>query len=1083
MIARITLLLICLLISSVSHAVCTVKDMATLLNDFSSCASRGLPEGCITPQNLQDLICSIPTIAGPATTSADGTYTCPTVTVTNGIPDFVTASCVLQNITGITLSNTAIIGGQPSGTTVGTITVGMSPASPSFAGGLGLSGTGASSFQIVSGALKTNGVVTSGNYDINIIATQPTGVSNSPFTQSTTIAVQDISSVALSNNQIVGGQPSGTLVGQISVGMTPTSPGFSGSLSLTGAASTSFRISGSSLLTNAIVANGTYNLNIVASQGGGSRTQAVTITASAQTIASVILSNDQFISGTGSANTTVGNVYVVMSPATPAFSGTLSLTGTSAGSFALSGSQFKVGGSNLSAANYSLNIVATQAGATGSPKTQAQTIVGAPVIWVNDQTRQMPHVCLRTIWINPSPSTSGPTGGGKRADNGGLGTQAAPYLLASDLTGTTLTPGSCINLLNTAPLYDSWTTNTASVSGTFTNAPDGHIVIRSTDNTGARVPAVSTGGVINSAAATWTSNDPSHQSGQIRIVAPSDYWWIDGINFWMRGQDRSLYGLECIHVGDNNGNNIFKGSTHFRATNNNIHGCGAGAIAAAGSDYVVVQDNVCQSVTISQTVFQESCFAIAGSGSAPGYVPNGYDDQLCTNMNGSCQNYHTVVTGNILADAYEAAVNNSSDGNGIIIDTNVMAASETNAGAYLYRTLVANNLSYNIGGKGIYAFQSQHIDFVGNTIIKSDFDPHNIGTTRGAAMCFQTLDCVMANNLAYAIGPNTTVKTTGTGTSLAVNDVGGFLTTQTFPIPTAPSPSNPLNVFVDGIVNTIVGVSIDPVNTSPTPGGLSGVVTLGTAVASPHGNSGVLMSVNFVNGVVATNSTIATNVATQDAEGASRTTCVNWSQPVPCTNTYVVTFNGSSNFWYSNLSFLINSPFSSTPAGDFFCGACAVPPSQTIAPGNNILAIDPLLTQPFFVVSPDFELNGVSVNATGSGCVAGERLTLSGGSPDTAAIIQIDAVSSGHIILQHTFDGGAYPSNTTTNFTVGSTTGSCAGATFNGGTYIRPRVSTTRPNPVLQVGSPAIATGNTNYVPSRNFLGAARTSPPNIGAY
>ncbi len=93
---------------------------------------------------------------------------------------------------------------------------------------------------------------------------------------------QSISSVSLSNSSFAGGSASGTVVGTISEVMSPTSPAFSGTLSLSGTGSSNFQIVGSNLETSGVVATGTYsNLNIVATESGavGSPfTQAETIT-------------------------------------------------------------------------------------------------------------------------------------------------------------------------------------------------------------------------------------------------------------------------------------------------------------------------------------------------------------------------------------------------------------------------------------------------------------------------------------------------------------------------------------------------------------------------------------------------------------------------------------------------------------------------------------------------------------------------------------------------------------------------------------------------------------------------------------
>src|SRR6516162_2483381 len=79
---------------------------------------------------------------------------------------------------------------------------------------------------------------------------------------------QAITAVGLSNGTFTGGAPSGTVVGAISVTMSPASPAFSGSLSLNGTNASQFRISGSNLVTNGTVPAGTYNLNIVATETG-----------------------------------------------------------------------------------------------------------------------------------------------------------------------------------------------------------------------------------------------------------------------------------------------------------------------------------------------------------------------------------------------------------------------------------------------------------------------------------------------------------------------------------------------------------------------------------------------------------------------------------------------------------------------------------------------------------------------------------------------------------------------------------------------------------------------------------------------
>lgn len=88
----------------------------------------------------------------------------------------------------ITLSGTTFAGGSPSGTTVGVASVVLSSAA--FKGTLSITGTNASSFQILNGTtLATNGVVGTGSYSINLVATQA-GAAASPFSVPFTIVGQ-----------------------------------------------------------------------------------------------------------------------------------------------------------------------------------------------------------------------------------------------------------------------------------------------------------------------------------------------------------------------------------------------------------------------------------------------------------------------------------------------------------------------------------------------------------------------------------------------------------------------------------------------------------------------------------------------------------------------------------------------------------------------------------------------------------------------------------------------------------------------------------------------------------------------------
>lgn len=89
-------------------------------------------------------------------------------------------------------------------------------------------------------------------------------------------------------------------------------------------------------------------------------------------IEGIILSNNDFVGGDG-AGTTVGNIEVIMQ--TGSFVGTLSLSGANAADFQITGTALQLA-TTLAAGSYTIDIVATQAGAANSPFTQAETITG-----------------------------------------------------------------------------------------------------------------------------------------------------------------------------------------------------------------------------------------------------------------------------------------------------------------------------------------------------------------------------------------------------------------------------------------------------------------------------------------------------------------------------------------------------------------------------------------------------------------------------------------------------------------------------------------------------------------------------------
>lgn len=98
----------------------------------------------------------------------------------------------------------------------------------------------------------------------------------------------------------------------------------------------------------------------------------------------------------------------------------------------------------------------------------------------------------------------------------------------------------------------------------------------------------------------------------------------------------------------------------------------------------------------------------------------------------------------------------------------------------------------------------------------------------------------LAKNALYGayMGGNTSVRVASTGTSVAVDDVRGFLTAPQGGSMQPVTPSNPLAVVIGAGAYSITAVAVDVSNVSTAAGGMSGVLTLATAVSAGDGAAG-----------------------------------------------------------------------------------------------------------------------------------------------------------------------------------------------------------------------------------------------------
>ncbi len=172
---------------------------------------------------------------------------------------------------------------------------------------------------------------------------------------------------------------------------------------------------------------------------------------------------------------------------------------------------------------------------------------------------------------------------------------------------------------------------------------------------------------------------------------------------------------------------------HILVANNTIHGFPVGGYGSQKISHAMI---------INNTIYENSYWNDnQGSGISIwrpqhhgfGDDANGYSDYIVGNTVYANQN-----------KVYGSGIgfpNNMTDGNGIILDQN-------NLTGYTLRTLIANNVVFNNGGKGIHVFMSSHVDVYNNTTMHNSWTGELTGT-RAEIDTYDARDVRIANNIAW----------------------------------------------------------------------------------------------------------------------------------------------------------------------------------------------------------------------------------------------------------------------------------------------------------------------------------------------
>jgi hypothetical protein len=462
-----------------------------------------------------------------------------------------------------------------------------------------------------------------------------------------------------------------------------------------------------------------------------------------QAITGITLSNNTFTGGAPSG-TVAGTISVTMSPATPAFSGSLSLSGTNASQFQISGSNLVTNGT-VPAGTYNINIGATESGVSGSPFTQAETVTGsspAPTGVQKPGPSQALfdnpyYTCVRNFYVATNGSGS----------NNGT-SPSTPWLTIANYeakSGVNPTAGDCVNV---APGTYSAGNNSLTKGGNAATST-GYIVYRCQTLDGCTI----------------TASDWAFAAGVnswMQASLPASFLIFDGFVYAASGGSPNSDAVSCSNYPSTS---QFSGCHHWMVLNSIAYNHQLDGFHMVNGEYFYVSHN-----TIHNNAYQcgvyGSGISFASLRPVQYYTPTA--DDINTNNNaalnliglyGQSNPFHNVVAWNVV---YNNAVNCNgnqvaSDGNGIIMDS--FNTTNGNTINYAAQTLIAFNVIYNNGGAGVNITASSNVTVVNNSCFHNSIDPYQNATYRpcigtgGGSNSFPNSNLIL-NNIAFSYPPS-----------------------------------------------------------------------------------------------------------------------------------------------------------------------------------------------------------------------------------------------------------------------------------------------------------------------------------------
>jgi hypothetical protein len=208
---------------------------------------------------------------------------------------------------------------------------------------------------------------------------------------------------------------------------------------------------------------------------------------------------------------------------------------------------------------------------------------------------------------------------------------------------------------------------------------------------------------------------------------------------------------------------------HWIMTNNIVSGYGQSGFQMSDGDYYhAVHNTVFNTSQSTNNGAQGSAISFATEKNISAYTPTAQDlNNPPISIIGGSNPYHINIQWNVIYNAFIGSTSGNTDGECVILDNN------GNSATYTSPQIIAFNVCYNSGGRGLWEFLGSHATMANNSVYNTSLDTFDTGTARPGLGSQNAFANVYINNISKAIVPASSPGTLLYNNAFQLDATGG----------------------------------------------------------------------------------------------------------------------------------------------------------------------------------------------------------------------------------------------------------------------------------------------------------------------